>query len=97
MNVIGKDIMMRGFVFARSFQKYFHEFYAIVPDKLAKGELKYKEDVSSGLDKVGDVILAVQKGTNKAKAIIHVADSWIVVEIVHVSLLLKLNRRGYYR
>jgi len=75
MNVIGKDIMIRGFVIARSLQKYIDDFYATVPDKLANGELKYKEDVSYGLDKVGDVILAVQKGTNKAKAIIHVADS----------------------
>jgi len=75
MNVIGKDITIRGFVLHRSLGKYFDEFHATVPEKLAKGELKYTEDVSHGLDKVGDVILAVQKGTNKAKAVIHVADS----------------------
>ncbi|KAF9445125.1 NAD(P)-binding protein [Macrolepiota fuliginosa MF-IS2] len=74
MQVITKDITLRGFVFARSMPKYLEEFYATVPEKIAKGELKYTEDVSYGLDKVGDVILAVQKGTNKAKAIIHVAD-----------------------
>ncbi|KAF8952340.1 hypothetical protein BDZ97DRAFT_1756936 [Flammula alnicola] len=33
-----------------------------------------KEGVYNGLQTVEDVILAVQKGTNKAKAIIHVAD-----------------------
>jgi len=75
MNVIGKDITIRGFVLQRSLGKHFNEFYATIPDKLAKGEIKYIEEVSHGLDKVGDVILAVQKGTNKAKAIIHVADS----------------------
>jgi len=74
MNVIGKDITIRGFIVFRLIGKYLNEFYATVPEKLAKGEIKYREDVSHGLDKVGDVILAVQKGTNKAKAVIHVAD-----------------------
>jgi len=74
MNVIGKDITIRGFIVFRLIGKYLSEFYATVPEKLAKGEIKYREDVSHGLDKVGDVILAVQKGTNKAKAVIHVAD-----------------------
>jgi len=72
--VIGKDITIRGFIVSRLMGKYLNEFYTTVPEKLAKGEIKYREDVSHGLDKVGDVILAVQKGTNKAKAVIHVAD-----------------------
>ncbi|KAJ7676982.1 hypothetical protein DFH06DRAFT_1317581 [Mycena polygramma] len=49
--------------------KYIADFYATIPAKLASGELKYAEEVTKGLDKVGDVILAVQKGTNKAKAV----------------------------
>jgi NADPH-dependent curcumin reductase CurA len=54
--------------------QYDEEFYATVPRALAKGELKYTEDVTYGLDKVGDVILAVQTGANKAKAVVVVAD-----------------------
>ena len=72
--MIGKDITIRGFIVFRLIGKYLNEFYTTVPEKLARGEIKYREDVSHGLDKVGDVILAVQKGTNKAKAVIHVAD-----------------------
>jgi NADPH-dependent curcumin reductase CurA len=45
-----------------------------VPRALAKGDLKYTEDVTYGLDKVGDVIFAVQTGANKAKAVVVVAD-----------------------
>ena len=41
---------------------------------VASGEIKYREEITVGLDKVGDVILAVQKGENKAKAIIQVAN-----------------------
>ncbi|KAJ6549687.1 alcohol dehydrogenase [Mycena capillaripes] len=44
------------------------------PPKLASGELKYAEEITTGLDKVGEVILAVQKGTNKAKAVVVVAE-----------------------
>ena len=45
-----------------------------MPAKVASGEIKYREDVYDGLDKVGDVLLFVLQGKNKAKAIIHVAD-----------------------
>jgi len=54
--------------------KYDVEFYKTIPAKLAHGEIKYREDITKGLDKVGDVILAVLKGTNQAKAVILVAD-----------------------
>jgi NADPH-dependent curcumin reductase CurA len=54
--------------------KYLGEFYATVPAKLASGELKYKEEVTHGLEKMGDVILAVQSGTSKAKAVVVVAE-----------------------
>ncbi|KAJ6535233.1 alcohol dehydrogenase [Mycena vulgaris] len=54
--------------------KYEEEFYATVPQALANGDIKYSEDVSYGLDKVGDVLLAVQTGANKAKAVVVVAE-----------------------
>ncbi|KAK7032713.1 NAD(P)-binding protein [Favolaschia claudopus] len=54
--------------------KYIGEFYATMLPKLASGEIKFREDVSHGLDKMGDVILAVQKGSNKAKAVVVVAE-----------------------
>lgn len=75
MEVVGKDITLRGFVAFRLLPKYKEEFYATIPEKIAKGEIKYREEVTHGLDKVGDVLLAVLRGTNKAKAVIHVADA----------------------
>jgi len=38
--------------------------------------LKYKEQKWKGLEEVGNVILAVQKGENTAKAVVIVADDW---------------------
>ena len=40
---------------------------------VASGEIKYREEVTEGLDQVGDVVLAVQKGENRAKAVVQVA------------------------
>ncbi|KXN88465.1 Zinc-type alcohol dehydrogenase-like protein PB24D3.08c [Leucoagaricus sp. SymC.cos] len=74
MQIVTKDITIRGFIFIRTFDKYREEFYAVVPEKISKGEIKYKEEVTHGLDKVGDVLLGVLKGENKAKAVIRVAD-----------------------
>ncbi|KAJ3517329.1 hypothetical protein NLJ89_g582 [Agrocybe chaxingu] len=72
--VIGKSITMTGFIVSRIEHKYNEQFYKEVPAKVASGELKYREHVYNGLEKLGDVILAVQKGENKAKAVVHVAD-----------------------
>ncbi|KAF8881862.1 hypothetical protein BD779DRAFT_1675207 [Infundibulicybe gibba] len=74
MHIVVKSLTISGFVFMNFREKYEEEFYATIPARLASGELKYTEEVTRGLDKVGDVILAVLKGTNKAKAVILVAD-----------------------
>ncbi|KAF9464072.1 hypothetical protein BDZ94DRAFT_1257474 [Collybia nuda] len=72
--VIGKSISMHGFIVFRLEEKYIEEFYATVPAKLASGEIKYTEEIVRGLDAVGEAMLSVQKGTNKAKLVVVVAD-----------------------
>jgi len=75
MLIVAKSLTLSGFIVGRLESKYSDDFYKTIPAKLANGELKFKEEVSKGLEKVGDVLLAVQKGTNKAKAVISVADN----------------------
>jgi NADPH-dependent curcumin reductase CurA len=65
---------IHGFLLAVLRPKPSAAFQTEVVPKLVSGEYKYTEDVSKGLDKVGDVLLAIQKGTNKGKAIVWVAD-----------------------
>ena len=55
-------------------EKYLDEFLAEVPAKLASGEFQHREDLTYGLDKVGDAILAVQKGEIKGKAVVIMAE-----------------------
>ncbi|KAJ6452500.1 hypothetical protein C8R45DRAFT_1040828 [Mycena sanguinolenta] len=72
--IFGKCLHIHGFLVGFLRSKYTAAFTAEVVPKIVSGEFKYTEDVTRGLDKVGDVILAVQKGTNTGKAIVRVAD-----------------------
>ncbi|KAF7336156.1 NAD(P)-binding protein [Mycena venus] len=74
-SIIGsKPLHVHGILVLPLLPKYLAEFCTTIPPKLASGEIKYAEDISRGLDKVGDRILAVQKGTSKAKAVVVVAE-----------------------
>ncbi|KAF8074121.1 hypothetical protein FPV67DRAFT_1778639 [Lyophyllum atratum] len=74
MNLISNSLVMYGFIVFRLEPKYDEEFYQKIPHMLARGDLKFTEEIWRGLDKVGDAILTVQKGQNKAKMVIQVAD-----------------------
>ena len=77
MNVTTQSLTINGFIIFRLEHRHPHlleEFYEKVPSLIANGEIKYKEDVTRGLENVGEVILSVQKGTNKGKAVILVAE-----------------------
>ncbi|KIY53409.1 alcohol dehydrogenase [Fistulina hepatica ATCC 64428] len=74
MLLVGKRITMTGFIVFDLIPKYGDEFYASIPEKLASGEIKFNEQVSYGLDKVGQVIADVQHGRNTGKAVIVVAN-----------------------
>jgi len=74
-NVVVKSITMHGFNVLQLSEKYEEEFYETVPARIGKGELKFREDVTVGLEKVGEAILAVQTGKNNGKSVIQVADA----------------------
>ena len=74
MQVVSKSLTLYGFIVIHLAPKYEKEFYEVLPPLVASGEIKYREEITPGLENVGNVILSVQKGLNKAKAVIHVAD-----------------------
>jgi NADPH-dependent curcumin reductase CurA len=63
-----------GFLLAVLRPKHTAAFRAEVVPKVVSGEYKFTADISRGLDKVGDVLLVIQKGTNTGKAIVRVAE-----------------------
>ena len=72
--VVWHEIKLYGFVVFSLFPKYASQFYDEVPKMVKNGTIKYAEDRFIGLDKAGHAMEAVQRGTNKAKAVIIVAD-----------------------
>ncbi|KAJ7200299.1 hypothetical protein GGX14DRAFT_572062 [Mycena pura] len=73
-HLVTKGLTMNGIFLPRLLPKYETEFYNTIPEMLAKGEIKYSADITKGLEKLGDVILAVQKGWNTGKAVVVVAE-----------------------
>ncbi|KAJ7872490.1 hypothetical protein B0H14DRAFT_2721849 [Mycena olivaceomarginata] len=72
--IFAKCLHLHGFLVAYLRPKHAAAFHAEFVPRLVSGEFKFTEDVTKGLEKVGDVILAVQKGTNTGKAVVVVAE-----------------------
>lgn len=61
---------MFSFIVFSLHDKYGAEFDATVPAMVARGEFRYLEDVTEGLERAGEAILAVRKleGANLGKS-----------------------------
>ena len=73
MQIVLKQIKMSGFIWYTLASKYSAKFYEEMPSMVAKGEIKYQEDKTFGLENVGEACLAVQTGKNTGKSVIVVA------------------------
>ncbi|KAJ7464191.1 alcohol dehydrogenase [Mycena latifolia] len=69
-----KSLTISGVMVFQLQGRYNAEFYATIPRLLADGEIKYAEDVSRGLDTVGETILRVLVGDTTGKAVVVVAE-----------------------
>lgn len=72
--VVWREIKLYGFIIYSTFPKYEKEFYDEVPKLVKNGTIKFTEDRFIGLEQAGHAMEAVQRGTNKAKAVIIVAE-----------------------
>ncbi|KAJ7749803.1 alcohol dehydrogenase [Mycena maculata] len=72
--VFARSLTISGILVFRLQYKYAEEFYATIPRALGAGKIKYREDVSRGLETVGDMILRVQEGRNTGKAVVVVSE-----------------------
>ena len=68
-----KELHVHGVNILGLAKQYESEFYATIPSKIARGELKYKEHVLHGLERAGEGLLDVAAGKNFGKCVIVVA------------------------
>lgn len=69
-----KSLSLHGFTVSVLHDKYAECFYAEVPQMVKEGKIKYQEDISVGLESVGEAISDVQKGRNKGKKVVVVVE-----------------------
>ena len=73
--LLWREIKMYGFLWSSLSPKRGKDFIEKFPERVASGEIKYKEHVMRGLENAGQLILDVQKGKNFGKSVIIVADN----------------------
>lgn len=74
MNIVSREIKIYGFIVGSLHNKYREDFYREIPKLIADGTIKYTEDITKGLAYAGHALEAVQRGTNKGKSVVIVAD-----------------------
>ncbi|TRM64402.1 hypothetical protein BD626DRAFT_401258 [Schizophyllum amplum] len=73
-NIVSQRFTVNGFIVWEIDGPWKDDFEKTVVAGLADGTFKYKEHLVRGLEQSGDAILAVQRGTNKGKMVVVVAD-----------------------
>ncbi|THH32260.1 hypothetical protein EUX98_g1939 [Antrodiella citrinella] len=71
--IFERDVTIYGFMVTTIFVPYLADFYNEIPKAIASGKLKYREQITQGLENFGQVLFDVQKGLNEGKAVIQVA------------------------
>ncbi|KAF9034806.1 hypothetical protein BJ165DRAFT_1409714 [Panaeolus papilionaceus] len=72
-HIFSKSLTLSGFIVGRLADRWGKKFREEIPPKVASGEIKHREQVYEGLDKLPQAILDVQQGRNTAKVIVKVA------------------------
>ncbi|KAK0189999.1 hypothetical protein F5146DRAFT_647302 [Armillaria mellea] len=72
--IVSKRITINGFIEFDLTDKWKDEFYRVIPKKIASGQFKYAEDITTGLEHAGEAIRRIQTGQNIAKSVVLVAE-----------------------
>ena len=72
--IVAKEISLRGFLWAHLVPLYSKKFFDEIPKLVREGKMKYQEDRSYGLEKVGEALLEVHTGANRGKKVVVVAE-----------------------
>jgi NADPH-dependent curcumin reductase CurA len=73
--VLRKSLLLRGFINYEFAAEHFSAFLRTVSAGLADGRIRYREDITDGLENAPAVLMGVLEGRNFGKALIRVAAS----------------------
>jgi NADPH-dependent curcumin reductase CurA len=72
--VLTKNMTVRGFFNTEFVAQYYPEFLRVVSAGISAGRIKYREDVTEGLERAPEAFLRLLRGQNVGKALIKVGD-----------------------
>lgn len=75
MQLIGKDLTMKGFIIGNHFQEIGQSFQKDMTQWLKEEKVQYAEDVASGLETAPKAFIRMLKGENIGKQVVHIADA----------------------
>lgn len=71
-SIISRSLLLRGFLQAEFIDTMFADFLSDMTGWVAEGKVKYKEDITAGLELAPEVFVGMLKGANFGKTIIQV-------------------------
>ena len=71
--VLTKSLTLRGFINYEFAAKYYAEFLKTVSTALADGRVRYREDITDGLENAPAAFIGMLEGRNFGKALVRVA------------------------
>ena len=74
LEIIRLELSLHGFMVSTYYDKYDDEFYRTMPSRIARGEIKYREHLTKGLEHAGEAFVDMLKGNNMGKAVVVIAD-----------------------
>ncbi|THH20465.1 hypothetical protein EW146_g910 [Bondarzewia mesenterica] len=74
LQIFAKELSLNGFLWSTYIAKYKTQFSVEAPRWVREGKVKFREDVVRGLEQAGQALLDVQKGRNKGKKVVLVAE-----------------------
>lgn len=72
-NILTKSLMIRGFIQSEFVKDYYKAFQQDVAGWIASGQIKYREDIVTGLDNAPEAFAGLLTGKNFGKLLIEVA------------------------
>src|SRR5882757_4461337 len=72
--MLTKNITLRGFFNTEFVEGHYPEFLRVVSNGIADGRIKYRENVTEGLERAPEAFLGMLRGQNLGKALVKVAE-----------------------
>jgi len=72
MYIVRKRIRFEGFIVSDDWLLYWPRFVKEIPELIKNGQIKYKEDITEGLEKAPEAFVGLLRGKNFGKAIVKV-------------------------